>query len=132
MFTFFTRIFIYSWCRMPQIIKVFRPLTFFVNYRIFPGGSMGKIIGRGMYAEYFAIYFKSRRLAIVEAEEIVLSSRIGNFLSQNNRRTRIPRWLGRENEENVARTRNCCGWPSSFLHSFDSFTFYMFCLSNFV
>ena len=22
-------------------------------------------------------------------------------------------WLGRENEENVARTRNCCGWPSS-------------------
>ena len=26
---------------------------------------------------------------------------------------RISRWLGRENEENVARTRNCCGWPSS-------------------
>ena len=23
------------------------------------------------------------------------------------------RWLGRENEENVARTRNCCGWPFS-------------------
>ena len=22
------------------------------------------------------------------------------------------RWLGGENEENVARTRNCCGWPS--------------------
>ena len=22
-------------------------------------------------------------------------------------------WLGRDNEENVARTRNCCGWPSS-------------------
>ena len=22
-------------------------------------------------------------------------------------------WLGRENEEYVARTRNCCGWPSS-------------------
>ena len=27
--------------------------------------------------------------------------------------TRISRWLGRENEENMARTRNCCGWPSS-------------------
>ena len=26
---------------------------------------------------------------------------------------RILRWLGRENEENVARTRDCCGWPSS-------------------
>ena len=25
----------------------------------------------------------------------------------------IVRWLGRENEENVARTTNCCGWPSS-------------------
>ena len=23
------------------------------------------------------------------------------------------RWLGRKNEENVARTRCCCGWPSS-------------------
>jgi len=32
---------------------------------------------------------------------------------ETNRRTRIPRWLGRENEEYVARTRNCCGWPSS-------------------
>ena len=29
------------------------------------------------------------------------------------RRTRISRWLGRENEENVARTRNYCGCPSS-------------------
>ena len=28
-------------------------------------------------------------------------------------RSRISRWLGRENEENVARTRNCCGCPSS-------------------
>ena len=28
-------------------------------------------------------------------------------------RTRILRWLGRENEENLARTRNCSGWPSS-------------------
>ena len=23
------------------------------------------------------------------------------------------RWLGQENEENVAQTRSCCGWPSS-------------------
>jgi len=45
--------------------------------------------------------------------KIVLSSRIGTFLTQNNQRTRIPRWLGRENEELVARTRICCGWLSS-------------------
>ena len=25
--------------------------------------------------------------------------------------TRISVWLRRENEENVTRTRNCCGWP---------------------
>ena len=31
----------------------------------------------------------------------------------NIERTRISRWLGRENLENVARTINCCGWPSS-------------------
>ena len=46
-----------------------------------------------------------------DLKKIVLSSRIRNFKTQNNRRTRISRWLGRENEENVARTRNCCGWP---------------------
>ena len=34
------------------------------------------------------------------------------FLASN-RRTRIPNWLGRENEENVVRTRYFCGWPSS-------------------
>jgi len=50
-------------------------------------------------------------------QKIVLSSIIGNVLTQNNRRKRIPRWLGRENEENVARTRNCCGWPSSPLQT---------------
>ena len=22
-------------------------------------------------------------------------------------------WFGRENDENVVRTRDCCGWPSS-------------------
>ena len=36
-----------------------------------------------------------------------LFSRIGHLIIINNiERTRISRWLGRENEENVARTRN--------------------------
>ena len=43
----------------------------------------------------------------------VLSSRIRIFSTHNKRRTRILRWFGRENEDNVARTRSCCGWPSS-------------------
>ena len=39
-------------------------------------------------------------------------------LKKNNiGRTRILRWVGRENEENVARTRNCCGGPSSPRHT---------------
>jgi len=37
----------------------------------------------------------------------------GNFLTQNNLRKRIPRWFGRENEENVVWTRDWCGWPFS-------------------
>ena len=37
-------------------------------------------------------------------------------LKHINWRTRISRWCERENEENVARTRNCCGWPSSPLY----------------
>ena len=36
-------------------------------------------------------------------EKIVISSRIRNFKTHNNLRTSILRWLGRENEENVAR-----------------------------
>ena len=28
-------------------------------------------------------------------------------------RTKVSRWFGRANEENVARTRNCCSLPSS-------------------
>jgi len=48
-----------------------------------------------------------------DLKKIVLSSRIGNYLTQNNQRRRIPRWLEWENEENVARTRSWCGWPSS-------------------
>ena len=46
--------------------------------------------------------------------KVVLSLRIGNVKSHNNRRTRIPMCLGRENWENVAWTRNWCGWP--FFH----------------
>ena len=34
-------------------------------------------------------------------------------LKNNIGRTKISRWLGRENEENLARNRNCCGWPTS-------------------
>ena len=45
--------------------------------------------------------------------KIVLSSSDRNFLTHNNRRKRISRWFGREKEENVARTRSYCGWPSS-------------------
>ena len=45
--------------------------------------------------------------------KIALSSWFRNLKKQNKRRTRISRWLGQENEENVARTRNYCGWPSS-------------------
>ena len=57
----------------PPCFQVYRSSIFCVNYsetyRIIPGGSMGKIIGRGI-AEYFAIFFISRGLAITEAEEI--------------------------------------------------------------
>ena len=36
-----------------------------------------------------------------------------NTYKNNIERARISRWIGRENEENEARTRNCwCGWPS--------------------
>ena len=43
---------------------------------------------------------------------MVLSWRIEHLKKDNIRRTKISRWLGRENEENVAWTRNCRGWPS--------------------
>ena len=39
-------------------------------------------------------------------------SPLGPSKQNNIGRTRISRWLGRENKENVARTKNCCGWPS--------------------
>ena len=46
-----------------------------------------------------------------DIEKIVLSWRI-RHKNNNIVRTRISRWLGRENEKNVARNRNGCGWPS--------------------
>jgi hypothetical protein len=55
---------------MPQ---VYRTSIFFVNYsenhRIVLGGSMGKIIGRGM-PNILLFYFISQRLSITEAEDI--------------------------------------------------------------
>ena len=53
----FTRIFRYSWCRMPQIIPSLSNFNLFC-FLVF------------MYAEYFAIYFILQRLAITEAEDI--------------------------------------------------------------
>ena len=47
-----------------------------------------------------------------DLKEIVMSARNGNIKTHNNRRTKIPKWLGQENEEIKTRTRNCCGWPS--------------------
>ena len=52
-------------------------------------------------------------LSLFYALKIVLSSRIWNFSTHNERRTTISRWFGPENEENVARKRSCCGWPFS-------------------
>ena len=43
--------------------------------------------------------------------QIYEASKVKKFKTQNN--WRIPRWFGRENGNNVARTRNCCCWPSS-------------------
>ena len=53
MFTFFTRIFKYSWCSSAANYSEFIELYFFVvdfseNHRIFLDGSMGKMIGRGI------------------------------------------------------------------------------------
>ena len=47
--------------------------------------------------------------------KIVLSSRIINFKTHNNQRTRVLRWLGRENEENVARTKIDMAGPPPLL-----------------
>ncbi len=42
-----------------------------------------------------------------------LFSRIGHLKKNYIERTRISMWFGRENGENVVRTRDWCGWPSS-------------------
>ena len=50
--------------------------------------------------------------------KMYLFSRIGHFKKNNIERTRISMWFGRENDENVVRTRDWCGWPSSPRSSF--------------
>ena len=45
-------------------------------------------------------------------KKIVLSGRIRHF-KKIILKGRGLKWLGQENEENVAGTRNFCGWPSS-------------------
>ena len=42
-------------------------------------------------------------------KKMYLFLRIGHL----KKRSRISRWFRRENEENVVRTRDWCGWPSS-------------------
>ena len=52
-------------------------------------------------------------------------------LKKNNiERKRISRLLGRENEENVARTRNCCGGPSSPRRCFPCLSGCLFVFNN--
>ena len=47
-------------------------------------------------------------------KKMYLFSRIGHLIIINNiERTRISRWFGQETEENMVRTRDWCGWPSS-------------------
>ena len=58
-----------------------------------------------------SIHILSPNMARLKKNSSILEN--WKLLKHNNRRTRIPRWLGRENEENVARTRNWCGGPSS-------------------
>ena len=43
----------------------------------------------------------------------VLSARLRHYKKIILEGPRISRWLGRENEETLALTRYCCGWPSS-------------------
>ena len=45
-------------------------------------------------------------------KKMYLFSRIGHK-KNNIERTRILMWFGREKDENVVRTRDWCGWPSS-------------------
>ena len=62
---FFTRIFRYSWCRMPQISE-FIELQSFMLIK----GKTIDFFGVVPWGKCFAIYFILRRLAITEAEEI--------------------------------------------------------------
>jgi len=56
---------------------------------------------------------KSTHIACPEVARFLKNSFMFENWKHNNRKTKIPRWLGRENGKNVARTRNCCGLPSS-------------------
>ena len=66
---FFTRIFRYSWCRMPQISEFIELQSFLLIIVIFSWWFYGKN-DRQKYAKYFAIYFISRSFAITEADKI--------------------------------------------------------------
>ena len=74
----------------------------------------GKLFQRCTYFLYCSVLslggnVNTRRMSQPDMEsiftKIVLSGKI-RHLKNNIERTRISRWLGRENEENVARTRN--------------------------
>ena len=71
LFTFFTHIFRYSWCRITQIIPCLLISVFFVNYsgnlRIFLGGSMGK--RQAEVCQIFFYLFYLAKVVITEAEE---------------------------------------------------------------
>ena len=84
-----------------MFLKMFTFLSAFSNI---PGVNYSKNISLSIL---YALTWQRMRFV-----KIGLSPRIRNFLTHNNRRTRISRCFGRENEENVARTISCCGWPS--------------------
>ena len=67
----------------------------------------------------FKIFWKSKVLIIHKPWGVSTLCRgqiTNNYLQglvpwkHDNGKTRIFRWLGRENEKNVGRKRNCCGW----------------------
>ena len=64
-------------------------------------------------------------LAWSDFQKIFSSSRIGHIKKYFFKGRGFPRWLGQENEENVALTRNCCGWPSSLRQQFSLFNYFM-------
>ena len=57
------------------------------------------------------IFFYVQPLQIKIFQKIFVSGKVGHLTQYY--WNWISRWLGRENEENVAKTRYCCNWPSS-------------------